>query len=360
MRKTLLLLLVSIVTIILLWGTVKNKSKDGSQPVPTVGVHHDAPLQQSPIVKKSSAIFIPYWTDWKKPVSVFDYDRVIYFGIVPTIEGINKLEAGYQHLEQFRSAVLSSQKKLLTVRMVNSDLANTILKNKDSWQKIEQDTLDIAKNYQFSGVLLDLEVSNLPLTDVADTITSFVQDFSTHTRGQNLSFAVAVYGDTFYRRRPYDIATISQSVDEIMVMAYDLHKAGGEPGPNFPLRGQEKYSYDIESLVQDFGMVPKEKLSFIFGMYGYDWAVDETKKPIRPAKAFSDLDIKKSFIDSCQWKNCLVLHDEISAETEVDYIDENLLYHIVWFEDKDSVEKKKKFLEEKGIGSVAYWTYGYF
>jgi spore germination protein YaaH len=146
----------------------------------------------------------------------------------------------------------------------------------------------------------------------------------------------------------------------MMIMAYDLHKARGEPGPNFPLRGRETYGYDLESLVSDMSGVPPEKLTVIYGMYGYDWTVDEKKRPFRQAKSVTLAQVKKNYIDQCAAINCVTTRDKSAAENEIDFVDKQAQYHVIWFEDMESSKQKTVFLNQKGIGSIAFWAYGYF
>ncbi len=310
-------------------------------------------------IQESTSIFVPYWADMKS-LDVASFDRVAYFGIVPTVQGISTSEAGYKNVASFAKQLPEKKEALLTLRMTDTNAAFSILQNKKSWVAIAKESIEIAKKNNFTGILLDLELSAGPFDTVVADVSSFVSILSQEIKSEDLSFAITLYGDTFYRKRPYDVVYLTQIVDEVMIMGYDLHKARGETGPNFPLRGKQKYGYDLETLLGDLSGVPAGKITYIFGMYGYDWLVDEKKRPVRPAKAISYTDIKKSFIDTCEWKSCTVLRDSLSAETEVNYIDDNLGYHILWFEDPASVEEKKKLLKRKGIGNTAYWVYGYF
>ena len=95
-------------------------------------------------------------------------------------------------------------------------------------------------------------------------------------------------------------------------------------------------------------------------MYGYNWVVNEYKKPFGPAKSMTYLDIKKSYLDKCEMENCVVKRDDLSTETEINYIDEKLNYRIVWYEDMTSVNKKIEYLKTKNISSFSFWSFGYF
>lgn len=313
-----------------------------------------------------TSIFVPYWTDFSNNLALDNYDRAIYFGIDAGENGINTNNTSYKNIGGFINSVNGNKEKYLTIKMLNTEANINIIKNRAFWPKIINETIDIAKNYGFDGLVLDLEISTIPVVDLTDYINQFVEYFYSQTKGQ-LRLALTIYGDNYYRKRPYDLETLSNNSDEIMIMAYDFHKSSGEPGPNFPLAG-EKYGYDFQKMVKDFtAFAPKNKLSVIFGMYGYDWLVDEKKRPVKSGEALTLNQIKKKFISNCQWKNCVVRRDDISKETEVDYVISQVkdnfatMYpHIVWFEDEESVRLKTIYLQKQGIGSVAYWAYGYF
>jgi spore germination protein YaaH len=296
------------------------------------------------------------------------YDRVIYFGVTANSGGINREEAGYKNIGVFAAQAPAGKKKYLTVRMLDFDTNINILRNESLWPIVFKDTLDIAEDYHFNGIVLDLEMSGIVLVDVSGKINKFVQSFYSSARRSNLDLAMTVYGDKFYRKRPYDMKALGETVDEVFVMAYDFHKSMGEPGPNFPFRGKEKYNYDFQQMVEDFTKyVPKEKLTLIFGMYGYEWVVDEKKKPIRPARALTLNEIRKKYLNQCQWQDCVIKRDMTAQETEINYVESEMkddfayiYYHVIWFEDEESVRVKTSFLKEKGINSISYWAEGYF
>ena len=218
-----------------------------------------------------------------------------------------------------------------------------------------------ATEYGFSGVVLDLEIAAIPFDSVVQNISTFVSEFSDEAERRGQKFTIAIYGDTFYRARPFDVKLIGRKADQVMIMAYDMHKARGNPGPNFPLGGNEKYGYDFETMIGDFSeKVPPSKLAVIFGFFGYDWEVNDENKTVGTGKSLAYVDIKKSFIDNCKFRSCEWHRDEESAEITISYIDENNNKHIVWFEDPTSAKRKEAFLKKRGISSYSFWAHSYF
>jgi spore germination protein YaaH len=232
----------------------------------------------------------------------------VYFGLSSLTDGsINKSDAGYLQLPVFsrfvsdlttstdsdlprvttRGPTLSETKGLtptiLSIRMLDPSINESILENETKQSTLISEIIDIAKENNFSEILLDLEMSaTLPTDKLTQQINSFVVYFSKECAKNNLTFSITLYGDIFYRNRPYDVKTLVKYVNHIYIMAYDFHKSKGNPGPNFPLSGKEKYGYDIKTMINDFLIiVPNEKITFVLGMYGYEWTVDERE----PTKA---------------------------------------------------------------------------
>lgn len=310
-----------------------------------------------PLTEVTYSIFVPYWALGDATI---DYDRLFYFGVAASRNGINKFEPGYKGLAKFNT-VASGHKKYLTLRMLDANINYYFLEQEKRQQKLIDDTISIAKSNEFGTIVLDLELFSVLSDKVPNQINSFIEKFYLGAKERNLDFMIVVYGDTFYRKRPFNIAYIAQYADEVIIMAYDFHKSRGEPGPNFPLNGRDKYGYDFATMIKDYtAVVPREKISVAFGMFGYDWKVDAQKRPIREARAIPLKQITEEFVTNCSWKDCTVIRDTVSHETEVNYVDEQSNLHILWFEDEKSVEDKIELLKRNGIDKVVYWTYSYF
>ncbi len=354
-------------------NTIKTGSVKTSYPTSEVIKTPTGQAKTANIVAKRS-IFVPYWS-LTNLNGLSSYNRIIYFGLTSTTDGINTQDQGYTALGKLFKEIPSGKDVYVTLLFHDSDTTKLILEDQKVQRKVINDTINIVNQYKLRGVVLDVEINNIVDIAAKDKISNFVQLFYTSLKTNNSVLLLTLYGDLFYRKRPYDVSALAKYSDEIMVMAYDFHKAGGEPGPNFPLSGRDNYGYDFQEMVGDFlQFVPPQKLSVIFGMFGYEWEVDAKRRPLKPAKALSYLDIKKQFLDSCTWKDCLARRDDQSAETEIDYVTDYTdpdpltnpdhlitpLSHVIWFEDQESVNKKIEYLKSNAIGSVAYWVWGYF
>lgn len=364
MKKIIVLFSSAVVLVIVMirvvsLGTPREKviSPLSSQPAPSV----TSVLQNPEEEKIKSYIFVPYWTIEKEKIAAGGQDGLVYFGVKPTIRGIDTTDDGYKKISVFNSLVSPKVRKYMAIRLLDSTVNFKILEDTASQELVIQETIALAKEHAFDGILLDLEVSSLPFESVIKHINSLTYRFYIRAKANNLVLYTALFGDAFYRVRPYDVGAISQNADRIFVMAYDFHKAGGNPGPNFPLHGKAEYGYDYEQMIDDYTKsAAREKLTIVFGMFGYDWLVSEKKQPEKKGESLSFLQIKQKFIDRCVIIDCAINRDEKSSETKLDYTDSNNNKHIVWFEDEESAKKKKEYLQKRGITSTAFWAYSYY
>lgn len=308
----------------------------------------------------SRYIFIPYWNPSIDKNTYEKYDRFIYFGITADETGTLVEDNGYVAIADFQNST-QGKEQLLTVRLLDSDINNKLLQDADAQKKLVKETIDVVNSHNFDGVVLDLEMSVLPLSEVQNNITLFVQRFSQAVHENNMTFSMTIYGDVYYRGRPYDIKQIGNYVDEILIMAYDFHKSRGEPGPNFPFNGRSTYGYDFEAMISDFSKdIPLKNLSVVMGMYGYDWILGPQGKPLKSAKALSLSDIRELAEPTCKLGQCKTKVNSETKESSITYIDEEGYNHEIWYENEASVEIKEKFLLKNGIDKIGYWVYGYF
>ncbi|HEX8965321.1 MAG TPA: glycosyl hydrolase family 18 protein [Patescibacteria group bacterium] len=306
--------------------------------------------------KKETDIFVPYWSI-NNQLQVQNYNKVIYFGLTASADGIDTSDNGYKNLNRFVSQVQNKQ-TILCLTLINQDFNDLLLDNKQLQQKIIAQSIAVAKENNFSGILLDFEFNALGFDQVIKNINDFYSLFSSSIKKENLEFDTTMYGDAFYRSRPYDIKKIASVSDTVFVMAYDLHKANGDVGPNFPLNNSD---YDLKKMTDDFlQVIPSKKINIVFGLYGYDWKITDNGNSIGKAAVITDAEINAKFYPSCPFTNCQIKNDQASTETHITYIDTSGQKHSLWFDSLNSVSQKQQYLYSRNIMSSAFWAYGYF
>ena len=313
--------------------------------------------------EQKKSIFVPYWGNKIKEGDT-SYDAYYYFGIQPTKNGSIEDEIGLQNIPLVDN--LTEKRKKLVLRMLDSSVSEVLLQDKTVQETLISGVKNILAKNLFSGLILDIEVPFTLQLNKKEQITKFVQQICTAIKSDYKTCGVLVYGDFLYRNRPYDLKALGEAADAILLMAYDFHKAGGEPGPNFPfdsgsknspsLRASPNYGYDFKQMISDVtAVVPKEKIEIVFGMYGYDWTMNEQGTPLKNAMALSLNNIKLKAISLK-----LKINSNGAKEKYINYTDEEGKKHIIWYEDEESAAVKTEYLEEQGIWQVSFWAQSYF
>ncbi len=354
--KKLLLLLVIVVGSVALWNYAK---PDAVKKLSTVISKNEQQTQIIPQDQAKEYMFVPYWSFTKSIEG--NSDAYIYFGVGINNIGIDQQDVGYKNIKKFTQLAPKNKEKILVVRMLDKNINAAILKDEALQRKIASETARLAAQNDFSAVLLDYETSAFGFDSTTNSITSFYQLFSQQVKAKGQKFFVTVYGDTYFRARPYDIKKISDISDKVFVMAYDFSKSRGNPGPNFPFSGKEIYGYDFAEMIDDFQKdVDNKKLIIVLGYFGYDWHIDKEGNALASGVPLSTNEIVKEFLTSCEQKNCIFERSLEGSEPYVKYADSEGVDHVVWFEDEKSVTKKKELLKSKGILETGAWAYSYF
>jgi len=314
----------------------------------------------------SASLFVPYWLindSFAIPQAPSAHlDVLLYFGVTPQSNGtLQTDDPGYKNVQNFREATQNiDAQTFITVRMMNEDIIEAILKSPEKQAILAAEVLDLAIQYHFNGIALDLEHSVLPTQETIDRITAFVRTLSRSIHAQDTQFALILYGDTYFRIRPYDVKKLADSIDMLYIMAYDFHKTFGTPGPNFPLQQGSIYPYSLDRMLADFSNdIPTSKISIIFGLFGYDWAVDEQNRPLMRAGALTFAQIRSRFYENCPFEKCTITRDSTSAEQKIVYLKDGR-QHVVWFEDPTSIQKKSDLLRVRGVSRIGFWAHGYY
>lgn len=308
-------------------------------------------------------VFVPYWNQNDSNVAaiegISEATTPIYFGLTSKGGELSKNDPGYLGINQYLRS--NDKKGWLTLRLIDETESEILLNDIQKASGLFNSFISSAKEWGFEGVLLDFETNLESNDDNLKRIDQMFSIFIEKSREHNMKNALVVFGDSILRNRPYNLKYVGDNFDVVMVMIYDFHKPSESPGPNFPLKGKNKYGYDLISQVTDFtSVIDKDKLVYIFGMYGYDWLVTIEKKPIKKAVSMSLVEIREKYLSNCPIDNCVVTRDPLSREQEVSFVDKNSQYHLIWFEDEISVKEKILFLESMNLNKFAFWAKGYF
>lgn len=232
---------------------------------------------------------------------------------------------------------------LVANRGLRRDVVHTMLSEPEYTERFIRELLRIVEERGYDGVNLDLE--GVPPGD-RDAYTRLVCELAErlHAAGRELSIDVPAKtsdeGSDW--SAAYDYAALAKCADQVVIMAYDYHWSGSEPGPISPL------PWFREVLGYAVSRIPREKLVMGIPAYGYDWPEGGRGRGVTYREA----------VEAAERHGAKVVYDEAVGEATYSYVDGDGVRHVVWFSTARSMVERIKAAAASGVYSVAFWRVG--
>ncbi|MBU5439675.1 glycoside hydrolase [Tissierella sp. MSJ-40] len=229
------------------------------------------------------------------------------------------------------------------------DLTHELLSSSSMREKLIKDIINIYGEYGFQGINLDFE--NVHLDD-KDFLTQFVRELYPifKERGMKVSIDVTPISTSENWSLSFDRERLSETVDYIMLMAYDQHWASS------PVAGSvAQYSWVEKSLIKVFEVIPKEKIILGVPFYSRLWKVENVDETEKVSSQALSMESAKEFIEK---NNIQLQWDEESGQYYGETKKEDITYKI-WLEDAKSLNLKATLIHKYGLGGIASWRKGF-
>lgn len=212
------------------------------------------------------------------------------------------------------------------------ELLSQLLKDEKSVDKHINDIIDIAKQYNFNGIEIDYE----QIKDDMSLWESFI-DFSKKlykkTEEENLKLRIVLEPSIPYKKLNFIEGP------EYVMMCYNLHGSGSEPG--------EKANPDfIQKVIDDTKNVPGSK-KYAVATGGIDWEKGQKGVSIDEKKA------EELLVEF----NANATRDKKSGCLVFEYTDQNKKKHEVWYADKFTLNEWMKVIYKNGY-TASLWKLG--
>ena len=224
-----------------------------------------------------------------------------------------------------------------------SDKLAAMLASPDARARCIHQLVDYAGEHDFAGISIDFE--NV-LDASQSALIEFTKELSSalHPMGRELSINLPVNNDSF------DYRKLSASADYVILMAYDQHYSGSDPGP---VAGLDWFEEMLRLRQAD---VPASKTIVAIGNYAYDWKegsepdVKTFEEAVLTAAESSDKDAKIQ-----------IQLDPISLNPKFEWVeveDGKEKRHQVWMLDAVSAFNQVAVTRSLGARGVALWRLG--
>lgn len=224
----------------------------------------------------------------------------------------------------------------------SGDVQSEILLSRTSVRrKLIDGLMEEVQTYDLDGLNLDFEGLK---ESAGPHYIQFIRELSVACRQAGIVLSVDNYVpaayNSFYNRKEQGIVA-----DYVIVMGYDEHYAGGEPGP------VASYNYVKQGIEDTLELVPREKVINAVPFYTRVWKESEEG---RSSDALGIADAK----DWAQRKNVeLVWQDDLGLY--YGEIDDEGVRKQVWMEEERSLGLKMELIREQDLAGVACWKLGF-
>lgn len=232
----------------------------------------------------------------------------------------------------------------LTDGKFSAETARALLTDPSARQKAIAGMVARVKDLGAAGVQLDFE-------DVAGELrpqlTAFVKDLGAALKPLQASVSLAVPAKTADDPKSdwsgaFDYAALSQAADYLVIMTYDEHYRGGDPGPVASLPWSEKV------LRYAISVAPTGKLLLGIPGYGYDWAGAKNGT----SYGIKDMDKHLSEVQAPSQ------YDKGMGERVATYRVGDVV-HVAWYPDEQSLAAKLQLASKYNLKGVALWRLGF-
>lgn len=321
--------------------------------------------------------FLPYWNS-KKFILQPELTHLAYFSL--TIGGDGSLltridgdpDPGYHRFQsdEIEATFLSARKQNTKVELVLSQFDNDDIVSLLQSQKAQQNVLTALDSILIStpidGINVDIEYSGEVTPLLRQKLTQFMQLLSKHIaeKYQGVTLSIDMYASASENKHIWDIHPIAQTVDYVVVMAYDFHRrSSSTAGPVAPIFGGKKvWDSDIAQHLKEFiTLIPKEKILLGVPFYGYEW---QTTSDEAQAHTFPDSGSTASFErvqELLLKKNELQVSEHWNEEAlspYLSYIERGKTY-VVYYENSRSISYKLDLANQLDLAGIAIWALGY-
>jgi cellulose synthase/poly-beta-1,6-N-acetylglucosamine synthase-like glycosyltransferase/peptidoglycan/xylan/chitin deacetylase (PgdA/CDA1 family)/spore germination protein YaaH len=230
------------------------------------------------------------------------------------------------------------------------------LSNPDSRANfIQQADKFLAANPGYRGLMLNFqEIPTEAQAGYMQLIAGLYADFQ--TRNLKLYVNTPVGDDDF------DLKFIASHSNGIVLMNYEEHLIGSDPGP---IASQDWF---VDNLKDALKIVPKEKIICALGNYGYDWTMTLPPAAKRGSKPPPGFVPKVQNTEEMSTQDAWQAASDSGADIELDpdslnvhfaYDDDDLhVRHQIWFLDAVTALNEMRAARALGLQTFALWRLG--
>jgi spore germination protein YaaH len=210
------------------------------------------------------------WTEY----DLTAFDELLFFDLSVGPDGEITRRNGWPRswTSMIEAADAAGTRVAPTLTIFDASVFNAIFTSNDAQEKLFNETLRAVRTAGASGVHIDFELFD----DVApEARKAFPRWVGRVKRALGDEAVVTVFTLAEDEHNRYDERALARAADYLIVQGYDFHwRDGPTAGPNAPLNGYSRWSW--EGVIQRYDdlRVPRQKILMATPYYGYEWPTE--------------------------------------------------------------------------------------
>ena len=225
--------------------------------------------------------------------------------------------------------------------------STTLLASTKARKNLENKLIEEALSCGLDGINVDMEAI---AQEAGYSYVQFMREMSILCRKNNLVLSVDLPVPMSFNRY-YDREELGKIVDYVIIMGYDEHYVGSDPGSVASLPFEEN---GITGTLED---VPARKIISGVPFYNRLWfSQDNGDGTTSVWSETHDMDVISRTIESYQVDT---VWDEELGQTYAGWVLDNGIKCEIWVEDEESLALKAGLVKQYELGGIAEWVFGF-
>lgn len=327
--------------------------------------------------------FLPTWMIGKTKMYGSELTQLIFSGIEVKADGSlvwdiqsNKINND-SYIEIKNNVKKSGGKNLISIKLFTDKDLDILVASDEAKQKLYAEVRAIVTAGNFDGVNIDFEYMSDPIRILKSDIQAMFAEMKQAGWGE---INVDVFANTIIKGDEERLKQLAETVDGIIVMAYDFHRPGsdfaGAVAPMVAGEGQRSITEIINRI--NIGNLNKEKFILAYPLYGYQW--ETMSGEINSATMANGYGVTILYKDGIGYtggsfdevaKSPWYTWTEKEQRSKVIYKKVGKVYkkttqyytvdqwHQAYLENEESLKIKINAVKQEKLGGTGFWALGY-
>lgn len=307
-----------------------------------------------PALSRDVLVYV-YWPGWSSPVENVPFEHISHLALFSVdLASDGSLDESYSVLDSAAAAVTlghaAGVRVHITLTVFSESVMESVFPSASRRAACVSELAALVTSHGLDGVNVDTEGLDAPLKD---DFTAFIRELKAGLpAGQDDLFLAMPSVDW---SGAYDYDQLAASSDGLFIMGYAYYWTGGNPGPNAPLFGSDRWGrYSLEWTLQDYREygAPDDRIIMGLPLYGQEWPTTNTTIP---GTATGD---GWSVVYSSALEQAARTGRNLDSESATAYTFPDGS-HQLWYDDIETLRTKISWAVGEGLQGIGFWAVNY-